>query len=70
MEAIDPLYDTIPFSHPAVQTTEKVQIYKRAHIHEKVYEDIQLIEQPPKNMTISPIPGNNILKNIPVDKVQ
>lgn len=72
MEAIDPLYDTIPYSGPAeVWTTEKAQIYKRAHVYEKIYEDVQLTKEPPKDTAVKHIPGNvakNI--NIPKDKIQ
>lgn len=45
LEAIYPLYDTIPYSDPAeIQTKggQTVQAQKRAHIYDKItYEDAQ-----------------------------
>ena len=72
MEAIYPLYDTIPYSDPAeVRTNEKAQIYKRAHIYEKIYEDVEPTKQPPIDLTVKHISGNVAeTTNIPKDEIQ
>ena len=43
LEAMDPLYDTIPNSDPAKVQTKAVtaQAHKRAYLHDKLHEDIE-----------------------------
>ena len=68
-ELPDPLYDIIPYTDPAeVRTNEKARIYKRAHIYEKVYEDVELTEQPSKDKAVNPKP-ENVEKNIREDEI-
>lgn len=70
-ELPDPLYDTIPYSDPAeVQTMQKAQIHKKAHVYEKVnYEVVEMPEQPSKDAAVSPTPGNAV-KSITKDDIQ
>ena len=78
-EAIDPLYDTIPYSDPTevrakgdltAQAYEKEWAHKRPHIYDKIYEDIQQPSSSIQKDTAADSNSKSVMKNVPKDEIQ
>ena len=78
LEAIYPLYDTIPYSDPAeiqtkggltTQTKEKEQICKRAHVYDKIYDAQQLVPSSIQidHDTAADSNPKTVIENVPKD---
>ena len=83
LEAIYPLYDTIPYSDPAeiqtkggltTQAKEKERIYKRAHVYDKIYDAQQLVHgsiQTDHDTAADSTPNTStVMEDVPKDENQ
>ena len=75
-----PLYDTILYSDPAEVRTKggltaqaydsKERTYKRAHIYDKIYEDIEQPYTTIQRDTAADSNSKNVMENVPNDEIQ
>ena len=75
-----PLYDTILYSDPAEVRTKgdlttkaydsKERTYKRSHIYDKIYEDVQQLCSTIQRDTAADSNSKNVMENVPKDEIQ